>query len=84
MDKTSFDGKMSMLVTEKRLLETSYKRTKDEEVQLEIKRRIIHIRSEMQKLKKEYNENPNTLEEIEGIEWVIKMNYLIYNLESKF
>ncbi len=68
MDKTSFDGKMSMLVTEKRLLETSYKRTKDEEVQLEIKRRIIHIRSEMQKLKKEYNENPNTLEEIEGIE----------------
>lgn len=84
MDKTSFDGKMSMLVTEKRLLETSYKRTKDEEVQLEIKRRIIHIRSEMQKLKKEYNENPNTLEEIEGIEWVIKMNYLIYNLESEF
>ena len=76
MDKTSFDGKMSMLVTEKRLLETSYKRTKDEEVQLEIKRRIIHIRSEMQKLKKEYNENPNALEEIEVLEWVIKMNYL--------
>ena len=68
MDKTSFDGKMSMLVTEKRLLETSYKRTKDEEVQLDIKRRIIHIRSEMQKLKKEYNENPNALEEIEVLE----------------
>ena len=77
MDKTSFDNKMSMLVTEKRLLETSYKRTKDEEAQLEIKRRIIHIRSEMQKLKKEYNENPNALEEIEVLEWVIKMNYLI-------
>ena len=76
MDKTSFDGKMSMLVTEKRLLETSYKRTKDEEVQLEIKRRIIHIRSEMQKIKKEYNENPNSLEEIEVLELVIKMNYL--------
>ena len=76
MDKTSFDSKMSMLVTEKRLLETSYKRTKDEEAQLEIKGRIIHIRSEMQKLKKEYNENPNALEEIEVLEWVIKMNYL--------
>jgi len=76
MDKTSFDNKMSMLVTEKRLLETSYKRTEDEEAQLEIKRRIIHIRSEMQKLKKEYNENPNALEEIEVLEWVIKMNYL--------
>ena len=76
MDKASFDSKMSMLVTEKRLLETSYKRTKDEEAQLEIKRRIIHIRSEMQKLKKEYNENPNALEEIEVLEWVIKMNYL--------
>lgn len=68
MDKTSFDSKMSMLVTEKRLLETSYKRTEDEEAQLEIKRRIIHIRSEMQKLKKEYNENPNALEEIEVLE----------------
>ncbi len=68
MDKTSFDSKMSMLVTEKRLLETSYKRTEDEEAQLEIKRRIIHIRSEMQKLKKEYNENPNTKEEIEVLE----------------
>lgn len=68
MDKTSFDNKMSMLVTEKRLLETSYKRTEDEEAQLEIKRRIIHIRSEMQKLKKEYNENPNTKEEIEVLE----------------
>ncbi len=68
MDKTSFDNKMSMLVTEKRLLETSYKRTEDEEAQLEIKRRIIHIRSEMQKLKKEYNENPNALEEIEVLE----------------
>lgn len=76
MDKTSFDNKMSMLVTEKRLLETSYKRTKDEEAKIEIKRRIIHIRSEMQKLKKEYNENPNALEEIEVLEWVIKMNYL--------
>lgn len=76
MDKTSFDSKMSMLVTEKRLLETSYKRTKDEEAKIEIKRRIIHIRSEMQKLKKEYNENPNALEEIEVLEWVIKMNYL--------
>lgn len=75
MDKTSFDSKMSMLVTEKRLLETSYKRTKDEETQLEIKRRIIHIRSEMQKLKKEYNENPNALEEIEVLEWIIEMNY---------
>ncbi len=68
MDKTSFDNKMSMLVTEKRLLETSYKITEDEEAQLEIKRRIIHIRSEMQKLKKEYNENPNTKEEIEVLE----------------
>ena len=76
MDKTSFDSKMSMLVTEKRLLETSYKRTKDEEAKIEIKRRIIHIRSEMQKIKKEYNENPNALEEIEVLEWVIKMNYL--------
>ena len=76
MDKTSFDNKMSMLVTEKRLLETSYKRTEDEEAQLEIKRRIIHIRSEMQKLKKEYNENPNALEEIEVLEWVIKVFYL--------
>ena len=75
MDKASFDSKMSMLVTEKRLLETSYKRTKDEEAKIEIKRRIIHIRSEMQKLKKEYNENPNALEEIEVLEWVIKMNY---------
>lgn len=68
MDKTSFDSKMSMLVTEKRLLETSYKRTKDEEAQLEIKRRIIHIRSEMQKLKREYNENSNTNEEVEVLE----------------
>lgn len=76
MDKTSFDSKMSMLVTEKRLLETSYKRTKDEEAQLEIKRRIIHIRSEMQKLKKEYNENPNTNEEVEVLEWIIKVFYL--------
>ena len=76
MDKASFDSKMSMLVTEKRLLETSYKRTKDEEAKIEIKRRIIHIRSEMQKIKKEYNENPNALEEIEVLEWVIKMNYL--------
>lgn len=76
MDKTSFDSKMSMLVTEKRLLETSYKRTEDEEAQLEIKRRIIHIRSEMQKLKKEYNENPNTKEEIEVLEWIIVMSCL--------
>ena len=75
MDKTSFDSKMSMLVTEKRLLETSYKRTKDEEAKIEIKRRIIHIRSEMQKIKKEYNENPNTNEEIEVLEWIIEMNY---------
>lgn len=76
MDKTSFDNKMSMLVTEKRLLETSYKITEDEEAQLEIKRRIIHIRSEMQKLKKEYNENPNTKEEIEVLEWIIVMSCL--------
>lgn len=76
MDKTSFDSKMSMLVTEKRLLETTYKRTQNEETKLEIKRRIIHIRSEMQKLKKEYNAAPNEIEEIEVLEWVIKMNYL--------
>ena len=76
MEKSSFDSKMSMLVTEKRLLETSYKRTKDEQAQLEIKRRIIHIRSEMQKLKREYNENSNTNEEVEVLEWIIKVYYL--------
>lgn len=76
MEKSSFDSKMSMLVTEKRLLETSYKRTKDEQAQLEIKRRIIHIRSEMQKLKREYNENSNTNEEVEVLEWIIKVFYL--------
>jgi len=55
MNKEEFDSKMSMLVTEKKLLEASLKVTKDDEAKIEIKKRIIYLRSEMQQLKNEYN-----------------------------
>lgn len=57
MEKHEFDSKMSRLVTEKKLLDTSLMRAKDEETRVEIKRRIIHLKSEMQMLKKEYNQS---------------------------
>ena len=54
MSKEEFDRKMSMLVTERKLLRLSYNK-KDSEVKKEIKKRIIHIDGEIDKLKIEFN-----------------------------
>lgn len=63
MKNKEFDSKMSKLVTEKKLLMLSYRKSKDENTKKEIKRRIIHLKGEMYKLKRELE----TEEEIEEL-----------------
>lgn len=54
MDKKEFDESVSLLLTEKKLLLKSVE-TSSEEVQEEIRKRIIHINSEINMLKNKYN-----------------------------
>jgi len=67
MNKEDFDSKMSRLVTEKKLLLESVKRSDDLKTKNKIKKRIIHLNGEILRLKKEYNINKEILDEIEQV-----------------
>jgi len=67
MNKEDFDSKMSRLVTEKKLLLESVKRSDDLETKNQIKKRIIHLNGEILRLKKELNINKEKHDEIEQV-----------------
>lgn len=55
MDKKEIDKEINCLVTEKRLLMESMKRTKNEEEKKQIHKRIIMINAEIRKAKVKYD-----------------------------
>lgn len=55
MDKKEIDKEINCLVTEKRLLMESMKRTKNEEEKKQMHKRIIMINAEIRKAKVKYD-----------------------------
>ena len=54
MEKKEFDNNISILLTEKKLLEKSMEKTSEREKE-EIRKRIIHINAEINVLKNKFN-----------------------------
>ena len=81
MEVKEIDKEISRLVIEKHLLNESMKRTKSEEEQKEIKKRLIRINAEIRRTKLKYDQISN--EELEGERklWIIKKFILLINIK---
>lgn len=65
MDLKEIDKEINRLVIEKHLLKESIKRTKSEEEQKEIKKRLIRINAEIRKTKLKYDQVEDAPIEVE-------------------
>ena len=65
MDLKTIDKEINRLVIEKRLLNESIKRTKNEEEQKEMRKRIIMINAEIRKTKEKYDKQDDLEESVE-------------------